>query len=119
MNKIPTKLRAEMASDSYYERCARQDALNDHQCEADERTGQMIEWEHALIFAGKQIQEKWAIIPSCWWAHRGPGMVKEINEWIALNRATDEELLKYSKAVSLIAKRNYLNTQYGKYTQEV
>lgn len=102
-----------MAADSYYTRCARRDALHDHQCECDERTGRMIEWEHAFIFAGKQIQEKWAIIPSCWWAHRGPGMVKEINEWIALNRATDEELLKYSKAVNLIAKRNYLNTIYG------
>lgn len=113
MNKIPPQLRLKIASDPYYRQCARKCALNDHECKEDERTGKLIEWEHALIFAGRQIQEKWAIVPICWWAHRGPGLVKEINEWLALNRATDEELLKYSKAINLTAKRDYLNTKYG------
>ena len=40
---------------------------------------------------------------------------KEINVWIALNRATDEELKKYSKAIDYIRMREVLNKKYGVY----
>ncbi len=36
-------------------------------------------------------------------------------DWIMLNRGTDEQLKKYSKAVDLIKKREYLNKVYGSY----
>lgn len=117
MRPMPIKLRNEMDMDEYYHRCARYDLLRDHICKPDPISGKLIEWEHAFIFAGKQINERWAIVPICWLAHRGGYMVKEINEWIALNRATDEELRKYSKAVDLIYKRNYLNKIYGENIQ--
>lgn len=102
-----------MAMDPFYSRCARNTLLDDHECEADPVTGRLIEWEHALIHASNQVNEEWAIIPSCWWAHRGPGLIKEINVWIALNRATDEELISCSKAVDYLRTRCVLNVKYG------
>ncbi len=113
MRKIPEKLRNEMAADPYYKVCARWRHLKDHVCMANPRTGQLIEWEHALIFAGKQINEVWAIVPICWWAHSGPGLKKQINVWLALNRAKDEELLEYSKAINYTRERDRLNATYG------
>jgi len=80
-----------------------------------------ITWEHALTYAGKQIDEVWAIIFLCERHHAVNGyqdlgaLNKEKNVWIALCRATDEELKKYSKAINLIEKREYLNTIYGNY----
>lgn len=63
-----------------------------------------ITWEHALIYGGKQIDETWAIIKLCARHHsvdqyQDCGLLnKKKNIKIALNRATDEELKKYSKA---------------------
>lgn len=106
------KLRQELAEDRIYKRCLRARLLNDHHCEPDPISQKMIEWEHALIYAGKQVQARFAIIPICWLVHRGPLLVKEINIWIALNRATDEELSAYPKT-DWIQRRRYLNEKYG------
>lgn len=101
-----------MAQDPEYKRCLRASVLGDHECQADPATGRLIEWEHAIIYAGKQLQEKWAIIPICWHTHRGPGLNKRINEMLALNRATDEDLKKISKSTDYIHLRKYLNKKY-------
>lgn len=115
MNNIPKKLRRELERDPdfAYKGCLRRRLLHDHNCAPHPMTRQLIEWEHAFIYAGKQVQEKWAIIPICWWAHSGPGLNKEINQWIALNRASDEDLEKYSKAINLKEMRERLNKIYG------
>jgi hypothetical protein len=102
-----------MSEDLFYRTCCRSELLQDHICQADPMTGKLIEWEHALYDRGSQLQKKFAIIPICWYAHRGPGLDKEINVWIALNRATDEELEAISKSEDMIAKRNRLNERYG------
>ena len=113
MTTIPLKQRKEMALDPYYRVCARQEALHDHECDGK------ITWEHALIYAGKKVQSSWSIIPLCEWAHSvnrhqdGPGLNKEINVWIALNRATDEEVIQVSKAIDYIRMRAVLNGKYG------
>lgn len=114
MNNIPPKLRAQLAADPEYTHCMRKALLNDHECERDPlKPRQEVEWEHVIIYASNQLQERWAIIPICWLVHRGGMLDKEINEWIALNRATDEELLKISKAVHYPHRREYLNEKYG------
>ena len=53
--------------------------------------------EHALIFAGKQVQEIFAVLTLCAFHHgvdefqdRGD-MNKRKHEWIALSRATEED----------------------------
>lgn len=115
MNNMPSALRRQCSADPEYQKCLRKRALNDHRCRARPLDGQMIEWEHAIIVAGRQVQKRWAIVPLCWYVHSGPGLVKEINVWIALNRATDEELKEISKAINYIRERGRLNIKYGKY----
>lgn len=112
MRSIPPKLREEMANDPYYKICARCDEGN---CDG------RITFEHALIFAGKQVNKKWAIIPICEFHHSigkyqdGGSLNKEKHAWIALNRATEDELSEISKAVNYKGLRDRLNKVHGKY----
>lgn len=111
MTPIPQKLREELAQDLYYKKCARSEEGN---CDG------RITFEHAIIYAGRQVQEKWAIIPICTYHHSvneyqdSGDLNKEKHVWIALNRATDEELQAISKAVNYLELRDRLNKQYGK-----
>lgn len=117
MNKIPPKLRAEMSEDPFYQRCARKVLLDDHECERDPlKPWQVVEWEHVETFGGSQIQSKAFIIPICWLTHRGGLLDKEINLWIALNRASDEELKSLSKSTDYLFERERLNGIYGENT---
>lgn len=113
MRPIPPKLREDLANRPEYKTCMRRHALKDHVCEADPLTGKLIDWEHAIIFGGKQLNEAWAIVPICYLVHRGGKLNKEINVWLALNRATDDELRAISKAVDYIRERARLNAIYG------
>ncbi len=92
-----------MSKDPYYKKCC--------------VTGQpgRLEWHHNLIYAGKQVQEKWCILPVLGRIHEvaNDKLMKERLDWIMLNRATDDELRRYSKAVDLLAKRARLNKKYG------
>lgn len=103
MRKIPDTLRSEMANDPYYKKCA-----------LTGTTDGKIDWHHNFIYAGRQVNEKWCIIPLSKPIHDKIDYYKEKVDWIMLNRATDEELIMYSKAIDLIAKRNRLNKLYGK-----
>lgn len=96
----------------YYHQCARAAALNDHVCEADPVRGRLIEWEHAMYYKGERINEPWAIVPICYLVHRGGKLNKEINQWLALNRATDAELKAFPRA-NFLFQRDYLNKKYG------
>lgn len=108
MRKISSKVKAKLLQEP--DVCAR---AKDGGCKG------RITWEHALIYAGRQIDEVWAIIKICEYHHavntyQDMGALnKEKNVWIALNRATDDELRKYSKAIDLIKKRDFLNNIYG------
>lgn len=116
MSPIPQKLRREMAADPYYSMCARA-GVRGHVC------GGRITWEHALIYAGKQVQARFAIIPLCASAHSvdyyqdGGDLDKEVNEWIALNRATLQELLDISKCINYLRRKEVLNKKYGPYAE--
>ena len=75
-------------------------------------------WEHAIIHAGRQLDEAWAIIILCEYHHavnnyqdRGD-LKKELNVYYALEQATDEELIKVSKAINYIELRNRLRKLY-------
>ena len=82
-----------------------------------------LTWEHTLIYGGRQIDEAWSIIKLCARHHEvdefqdNGDLQKDKNVWIALNKATDEELLKYSKVISYIKMRERLNEKYGVYTR--
>lgn len=103
MTKIPEQLREEMARDPYYQKC----------CRSKEGTCQgRITWEHAWIYAGRQIQERFSIIPLCWHHHLGDGLNKEINHWISINRASSEDFAKYPKK-NWAELKLLLNQKYG------
>jgi hypothetical protein len=59
--------------------------------------------EHALIYAGKQIQEDWSVLNICAFHHavdeyvNSGGMNKEKHEWLALRQAPRETREKYYK----------------------
>jgi len=108
MRKISPKVKEQLLQEPNI--CARE---SDGNCDG------RITWEHALVYAGRQIDEVWAIIKLCEYHHAvnnyqdGSGMDKQKNIWIALNRATDEQLQQYSKSVDYIKMRDRLNTIYG------
>lgn len=103
MRPIPIAMREEIASDPFMKRCCLWSGV----CEG------RIEWHHNLIFAGKQVNERWAILPLCTFHHDRIAYNKGRVDHIMLNRATDDELKRYSKAIDYISLREQLNKQYG------
>lgn len=107
MKKIPTKLRNKIQEGDYYRTCAR----NGIDCKG------RITIEHAVMVGGSQLNELWALIPLCAFHHAvdqyqdGGSFNKEINQLIALLRATDEELAQYPRA-EFRKRRNYLAQKY-------
>lgn len=113
---MPKKMRDAMSGDGEYTRCAfvgYEDLVGE--------CGGRVTREHAVMYAGRKVQERWAIIPCCA-KHHGvdryqdaPGTApKELRLWVALNRATDEELEALPRA-NLLRKRELMNAQIGAY----
>lgn len=112
VHPIPSKLKRELEASAEYYRCC---LLGYHEC------GGRITWEHAIIFKGKQVQERWAILPLCARGH-GVGkwmdagtLDKEMNVWVALNRASEEDLWAISRVINYPRERMRLNNKYGVY----
>lgn len=104
MNNIPPRLREEIAADPFYQRCCVTGAF---------ARNTKVEWHHNMTWQGRQLQERWCILPLAEKVHRDIHKHKERCDWIMLNRADDETLKKYSRAVDLVAKRDRLNERYG------
>jgi len=104
MRPIPQDLKIEMESDPFYSRCC---------ITGQHKTSVKIDWHHNLIYAGKQVNEKWCILPLAEDVHEKIVRYKEKCDWIMLNRGTDDQLRKYSKAKDLIRERDRLNKIYG------
>lgn len=114
MNNIPPWVKREILADHDYTLCMRADH-HGHVCAG------RITFEHAIIHAGSQLQEKFAILSICAYGHSvdqyqdSGDLNKEIHLWIALNRATESQLKSISKAENYIFTRDRLNKQYGKW----
>lgn len=111
MPHIPHDILEILLTDPRYTVCARA---------AESGCSGNLSFEEALIYGGRQVKELWAIIALCHrhhgigiWADRGSLLDKRKNEWLALNQATDAELLKYSKVLNYIERRAYFNKLYG------
>lgn len=111
MRPIPRSLAQQMEADPYYKKCVRNSEGN---CAG------RITWEHAFIYAGRQINEIWAIIPLCAFHHGVDfyqdcgDLKKDLNEYIALSRATPEDLAKYPRT-NWAQKLRYLSEKYLHY----
>ena len=79
-------MREEIADDPFMKRCVWSgDMIN-------------VSWEHCWIYAGRQINEKWAIIPLR--LDLNVNMERLVKDWcqfVSLNRATEEDLKKYPR----------------------
>lgn len=97
MRTISKKVKDQILEDPTYGKCMRELYFKDHVCAG------RITWEHAVIYAGKQVDEVWAIISLCAFSHsvdqyQDCGILdKEINQCIALNRMTPEDEAKYPR----------------------
>lgn len=102
MTPIPKQLRAEIAADPFMKMCCLAD---DGMCAG------RVEWHHAIIFAGRQLQEAFAIVPACKEFHHRFADRKDIRERflrVVTGRATYEELTAISKVIDYVAMKKKL-----------
>lgn len=107
---IPKKLRDEMEADPFYHRCAVTGTRRG--------PGVKIEWHHnfeSYLHGNRgRLNEKWCILPILKEIHDKANRrdVRELLDWIMLNRADESTLRKWSKVEDLIKKRDRLNKKY-------
>ncbi len=79
-----------------------------------------VQLHENFIYGNRQVKEVWCILPCCAWCHliEKRRDIKEKLNWMMLNRATEEELSRYSKILPLAKMRDELNKKYGKYISE-
>ena len=106
---IPKKLREKLSNNPWYSKCCR--------CGSSP-----VEWHHVFQYSGKSIQEEFSIIPACKRCHdqatphksNYKPNIRYYFEWIAINRMTGDDLIKYYKKnwqqLSI-----FLNSQKEKY----
>ena len=106
---IPKQLLHEILEDDYYKRCVR------HQ---EGSCGGRVTFEHCWVYASKQIQEHWAIIPLCERHHgvlsyqdRGD-LQKDLNQWYSIHRASEDDFARYPRK-AWIQIRAALDAKYG------
>lgn len=106
MRPIPKKVKDKLSADPRMSICIH----NNSDCD------RRIEWEHAFIYAGKQINEAWAIVGVCTYHHRGVGLDKDFNQWMALKGLSKGQLedikIKYPRE-NWDQKIKYLKSKYG------
>ena len=110
--KIPPKIRAKLTDNPFMGRCI----YTDHGAPNKNCAGR-IEWEHSFVYAGKQINEIWAIVPCCTNHNRTSAMDKDYNRYRALIRA--QELGMWGEVKYKYPRTNweqlykYLSEKYG------
>lgn len=107
MKRIPNHLREKMDANPLYHMCIFHRVKHPASLK--------IEWHHALIFAGSQVNEEWCILPICVPVHEKAREkhMKERLDHILLNRAPDDRLRHYSKVINYVRERDRLNAIYG------
>jgi len=102
MIPIPNKMREEMEADPFMKKCVW----------SGEISKEKVSWEHCWNYAGRKINEKWAIVPLRVDLNVNiSGNVKEYCRYVSLTRATNEDLEKYPKKNWQQLKK-YLNKKY-------
>lgn len=125
MTPIPKKVREEIDQDPDSKFCvAFEQDINVFEDKNNSCDGR-ITMHHALIYAGKQLQEKWAILPLCakhhgvdGWKDAGTYIGDEGSQWIAFNRAPEGRLSSMSKAIDYLFQKQRLNNIYGVWEQK-
>lgn len=90
MRPIPDKLRKKLSNMPHMEKCA--------WCVAKSN----LEWHHAILYSGRQLNEWYAIIALCRQCHRGEfgtlrAEIKDFCEMLAITRGLEDLTKKYPK----------------------
>lgn len=93
---IPPAIRAKLADDPFMTRCI----FDNSTCDG------RIEWQHALTYGGKRVNELYSILPLCSKHHREQGAYRIQQEAVMSQRikhfhAEDEFRAKYPKSTLL------------------
>ncbi len=93
MSEIPLKIKNQISNDPFYETCIHE------RYRGLKKPNERITMEHAWIYAGRQIQDAWAIVPCKESFNIGvTGDNKDFNRFISLMRADIEKVVgKYPK----------------------
>lgn len=108
MRTISPKNRKAIDADPYFKVCAR----------SGPNCSKRITIEHVFIHAGRQIDELFNFLPLCTFHHAvnehqdGGDLNKELNEYLALCRATMPDLIKYPR-VSWWLRFTYLHNKFA------
>lgn len=106
MDPIPLKIRKIIAQDPFMKTCIYEKIGRGHECSG------RIEWEHAFSYK-KQIHEPWAIVPCCSHHHRGSGLDKDFNRFMAIIRADIDDLEKRMPRQDWRQIKKYLVSKFG------
>ena len=95
--KIPEAMRAELSEDPFMRVCI----INDAMCAG------RIEWNHALTYGGRRVNELYALLPMCHLHHEQQAKWRPLIEQVMRKRikhfgAAEEFAAKYPKS-SLLA----------------
>lgn len=107
---IPLELRKKIADDPFMKTCIH---TKNKLFTAPNTCDGHITWEHAFIYADKQIQEAWAIVPICWYHHLGKGLNKEFNQYLAIIRADIDDFCIRMPKKDWRQIKKYLVNKYG------
>lgn len=104
MRKIPINIRKQIDQSPFYHRCVL--------C-GKTREQEKIEVHHNLIYAGRQVNDLWTLLPLCKTHHDDIVHCKERCNWVMCNRASISELIKYGKVVDYVRMKKILNEKFG------
>ena len=96
MRAIPEKMKRDIL-EKYPNKCARAMVFHDHECQG------RLTLEHVWTYGGPQINEVWAILKICAWAHDvdehqdGGNLDKAKHQYISVMLASPEDLAKYPR----------------------
>jgi len=105
MRKIPKDILEEYLKDPFSKEC----------CFCGSPHPQL---HHNLLYGGRQVNEAWTFLPLCKTCHDKINNVKlrRLGDWAMFNRATKEDLTRYSRVMDYTARLKFLNGFFGQFS---
>jgi len=105
MRPIPKPLLKKMLADPFYQQCC---------ITGKTAKDEKIELHHNLIFASRQVNEEFAILPLAKSVHDNIVYYKSLCDYIMWSRATEAQRKFYSKAIDYEQYYQFLKKKHGK-----
>lgn len=108
MRAIPLDLLSKILKDNFYKKCCISGLTP-------------VQLHHNFIFGGRQVNESWAILPLHKSVHdkANERELRDKLDWIMLNRATPQDLIRHSKVIDLKYRKKLLNKKFGTFPEKL